>query len=210
MQIRSIILIALLAFLMPVWAQTTVEKLFQTMPEELFWPDKSQRMELMAYSKDKKIDSVQNSLNGYCKLVDYDESAKHLSVNTSRKGNMEFQVIGSDPSPLVGVIFTVCAPACTSTIRFYTTDWNPVEMQLPALSPSDFLQGGLSEEDRTNGNRLLTPLLVSYAFVKGKGEITATCNAGLFLSDQDKTLKSILKETPVTFVFENGNWKRKQ
>lgn len=209
MQIRTITLIFAMALLLPASTQVTIEKLFQTMPEDLFWPDKNTRLELMAYYKEKKVDSVQNNLNGYCKIVNYDEAAKHLSVNTSRKGNMELQVFGGDTSPFVGVILTVCSAVCHSDVRFYTTEWNPVELTFPALSADDFLKTGLSEEDMNNGRRLLTPLLVKYAFAKGKGEITATCSTGL-LSTDDKTLQPLLKEAPVTLIFENGAWKIKQ
>ncbi|MDP4203260.1 MAG: DUF3256 family protein [Bacteroidota bacterium] len=208
---RQIILLIFSAIsLFPVSGQISVEKLFQTMPTDLLWLDQSQRTELFAYFKDKKVDSIQNSLNGYCKLIDYNEETKHLLLKTSRKGSMEMQVLGAESSPFIAVIFTTCAPACQSHINFYSPEWKQFTMDFPTLSASDFIAKELSEYDLSIANRLLTPLFISYAFTEQGKSITASCNARQFLADDDwKELKPLLKSEQLSIKFEDGAWKIK-
>jgi hypothetical protein len=189
-------------------AQEPVEKLFLSMPDDLLWLDQTQRKDLFAYFTDKKVDSIGNNLNGYCKIVDYSETTQHLSLNTSRKGNMELQILGAKSDPYVGVILTACAPACHSAISFYTSDWKPMEMEIPALSASDFYATGLSEEDQATADRLLTPLFVRYSFQPGTNNILAICSAESFLSEDDfKQLKPLLKIEMIHIVYQEGSWK---
>jgi Protein of unknown function (DUF3256). len=189
-------------------AQESVEKLFQSMPDDLLWLAQSQRKDLFAYFTDKKVDSIGNNLNGYCKIVDYNETTQHLSLNTSRKGNMELQILNPKSNPFAGVIFTACAPACYSTVSFYSFDWKPIDMQIPALSTSDFYANGLSDDDQATANRLLTPLFVRYTFQPGTNSILASCNAESFLSEADfKQLKPLLKSEMIRIVYQDGSWK---
>lgn len=207
---QIILLIFSVISLLSVSGQISVEKLFQTMPTDLLWLDQSQRTELFAYFKDKKVDSIQNSLNGYCKLIDYNEATKHLLLKTSQKGSMEMQVLGSESSPFIALIFTTCAPACQSHINFYSPEWKPVAMDFPSLAPSDFVAKGLSEYDLSIATQLLTPLFISYAFTENGNNITALCNARQFLAGADwKELKPLLKSEQLSIKFEDGAWKIK-
>ena len=207
---QIILLIFSVVSLFSVSGQISVEKLFQTMPTDLLWLDQSQRTELFAYFKDKKVDSIQNNLNGYCKLIDYNEETKHLLLKTSQKGSMEMQVLGAESSPFIAVIFTTCAPACQSHINFYSPEWKQFTMDFPTLSASDFVAKGLSEYDLSIANRLLTPLFISYTFTEQGKSITASCNARQFLADDDwKELKPLLKSEQLSIKFENGAWKIK-
>jgi Protein of unknown function (DUF3256). len=210
MQKQIILLIFSVVSFFSASGQISVEKLFQAMPTDLLWLDQTQRTELFAYFKDKKVDSVQNSLNGYCKLIDYNEETKHMLLKTSQKGSMELQILGPESSPFIALIFTTCAPACQSHINFYTPEWKPVSMDFPSLSASDFLANGLSEYDRSIATQLLTPLFISYAFAGQGSSITALCNARQFLADDDwKTLKPLLKSEQLSIQFEDGAWKIK-
>ncbi|MBP1641151.1 MAG: hypothetical protein H6Q17_2734 [Bacteroidetes bacterium] len=206
---RQIILLVFgVLSILSVAAQGSVEKLFQSMPDDLLWLDQTQRRDLFAYFTDKKVDSIGNNLNGYCKLVDYNETAKHLSINTSQKGNMELQILGNESVQFVGVIFTVCAPACHSSIHFYSFDWKPIDMQFPVLAASDFCKDGLSEDDRSAANRLLTPLFVRYSFQGGTNDIIASCSAESFLAETDfKQLKPLLKSDKIIISYQDGLWK---
>lgn len=208
---QIILLIFSVVSLFSLSGQISVEKLFKAMPTDLLWLDQSQRTELFAYFKDKKVDSIQNSLNGYCKLIDYNEETKHLLLKTSRKGSMEFQVLGPESSPFIAVIFTTCAPACQSYINFYSPEWKPIAMDFPSLSASDFLAKEISEYDRSIATQLLTPLFISYAFTEHGSDITAFCNARQFLAENDwKTLKPLLKSEQLSIKFEDGVWKIKK
>ena len=189
-------------------AQEPIGKLFQSMPDDLLWLAQSQRKDLFAYFTDKKVDSIGNNLNGYCKIVDYNETTQHLSLNTSQKGNMELQILGTKPNQFVGVILTACAPACHSTVSFYSFDWKPIDIQIPSLSASDFCTNGLSEEDQAAANRLLTPLFVRYTFQPGTNSILASCSAESFLSEAEfKLLKPLLKTEMIRIVYQDGSWK---
>jgi hypothetical protein len=204
---RSIVSVFVLILLMPLSAQVSIEKLFQTMPDDLLWLDHTKRTELFAYFKDKQVDSVSNGLNGYCKIVDYDETAKYISVNTSRKGNIEMQVFEANSKPVVGVIITAYAPAVHSDIRFFNTDWTPAEINNPVVTVSDYLKTSLTTEELSLAQKQMTPLFVRYDFTKGSGEIVATCTAEKFLSEEDwKQLKPLQRSNLVKFVLENGTW----
>ena len=123
---------------------------------------------------------------------------------------MELKVLGTESAPFVGVIFTVCAPACHSGIRFYSTDWKPIEMPFPTISASDFIAIGLSEDNQAAANRMLTPLFVRYSF-EGTNKITATCSARLFPEENgQQELKPLLKSETLTLVYQDGGWKIQQ
>lgn len=192
-------------------AQISIEKLFYAMPGELLWLDKNQRTELFAFYKDKHVDSVSNKLNGYCKIVDYDETGQHLKISTSKKGTMEFMIFtGSNNLPAIGVITTACAPACMSSIRFFTTGWNPADVNFPVIAATDFLKEDLTDEQKKLAAGFLSPLLISYEYNKESGEIIAACNAESFLSKDDwKTLNPLLKSSRLAISVSAGEWKLK-
>lgn len=200
-----------IAMLSSASAQGSIEKLFYTMPGDLLWLDKAQRTELFAFYKDKGIDSIPNKLNGYCKITDYDETSQHLRIRTSTKGSLELIVFTAhNETSVLGVISTVCAPACSSSISFYTMGWNPIEVSFPSITASDFLKEGLTEDQKLMALGFLSPLLVSYQYNKQTKEIVAICNAEHFLSEYDwKELSSLLKTTRLTLSLQSGEWKIK-
>ena len=192
-------------------AQTSVEKLFLSMPNDLLWIEQSQRSEIVAYYKDKKVDSIQNGMNGYCRLLDCDETTGFLSLNSSAKGNMELKIFNDGSNPFIGVIFSICAPACDSKITFYSTDWKQITASLPDISANDFISGTISSENRVLANVLLTPLFIRYNFDKETNSLIATCNAEQFLSENDwQQLKPLLQSTSIRLSYQNNRWIRQK
>lgn len=118
------------------------------------------------------------------------------------------QILGSDSSPFVGIISTVCAPACYSSVLFYSTDWKPISSSFPTITASDFLKQDLSEDNQKIANSLLTPLFIQYSFQKGTNVIMARCDAKSFLSETDaKQLQPLLQSDTISIAYKDGEWK---
>lgn len=64
-----------------------------------------------------------------------------IELKTSDKGTTQIKKLVKDnDSYIIGVIKTVCAPACDSNIRFYDSDWQEIEQSdvLPQVNRYQF------------------------------------------------------------------------
>ena len=64
-----------------------------------------------------------------------------IELRTSATGTTQIKkLLKNDSSFIIGVIKTVCAPACDSNIRFYDSDWEEIEQSeiLPKINRYQF------------------------------------------------------------------------
>jgi hypothetical protein len=191
-------------------AQPSVEKMLLDLPNDCLWLPKEKRMELMAYYRERKTDSVSNGMNGYCRITELNDSTGRMVLKTSSMGMLELQALTLGPTPCFGVIRTTCGPACDSRVLFLGTDRMPLQINAPSPDASAFLKTGLPQDDAALAQALLTPLFVSFTFGPD-GSLTATCNARAFLSDGDwEKLKPMLATEKLVYAFANGIWTIRQ
>lgn len=80
---------------------------------------------------------VTNRLDGKSELVAMDDSFIYLKTTASSYMQMRMLPL-ADGGCVLCVVNGVSAEACNSGVRFYTTDWLPVEVSFDAPSIEDF------------------------------------------------------------------------
>jgi hypothetical protein len=208
--LKRLLLLALIASSISVYADPPkLRQLFMSLPNSILALDSAHRSDLMAYYFDKKVDSVPNVMNGYTRILTWDEHEHHFVLETSKMGIFELQVFKNDQSYFIAVDKTVCAPASLSSISFYSLDWEKMPLQEPEVQLSDFVKTSLSADEMDQVAGLMTPLFVRFSFDASKSLIVATCDQKSFLSEDGwQHLQPYLKTTQLYFVFQHGQWVR--
>ncbi len=162
----------------------TIDKVFQTMPEEL----------LPAFSEaNKTMLLVDSSLSvipyplGEIERLDYSDT--FLSLRTSKVGTMQIKLLSLvNNTKIVALINTVCSKVCDSDVRFFTEEWEEIDKNnlLPTLPPNIFF-------DKT---KLETPEFkwavshidiypLNFQFTKGSDDLEVKLDIAKHLSEQD-------------------------
>ena len=109
---------------------------------------------------------------------------------------------------VICTVSTVCAPACDSSIHFYTDDWKPLTTSLFITQPlmDDFLtapeSAGVYEFDEAR--RSADMLLMKADFNKENTELTLTLTTPDYMSKETaEKLKPFLRR-PVVYHWKNG------
>lgn len=110
--------------------------------------DKTLKLELTEnYLKNPERDSVNNLLGGKARLLSLDTTANNLKIQSTSASKVEIQLINKpDNSRIIGIINTVCAPGCSSYIKFYDTEWNEIKVNFPKFSIENWLNPSNNEE----------------------------------------------------------------
>ena len=114
----------------------------------------------------------------------------------------------SDTTKVVCLVSTACAPACDSSLRFYTTDWKPLAdsqfISLPVMS--DFLSTPDSTTiyDFDEARRSADMLLMKADFSKDNSELTLTLTTPDYMAKETaEKLKPFLRR-PIVYHWKNG------
>ena len=109
---------------------------------------------------------------------------------------------------VVCLVSTACAPACDSSLRFYTTDWKPLAdsqfISLPVMS--DFLSTPDSTTiyDFDEARRSADMLLMKADFSKDNSELTLTLTTPDYMAKETaEKLKPFLRR-PIVYHWKNG------
>ena len=114
----------------------------------------------------------------------------------------------NDSTNVICTVSTACAPACDSSIRFYTDDWKPLTASLFITLPvmGDFLNtpdsAGVYEFDEAR--RSADILLMKADFNKENAELTVTLTTPDYMSTETaEKLKPFLRR-PLVYHWKNG------
>jgi len=185
----------------------SLKSLFMSMPRSVLLLDSAKRSDLMTYYEVKHVDSIPNGMNGYVRIVLWDEQALHFVLQTSYMGTLEVQVFNHVTPPFIAVSQTASAPASLSVLSFYSMRWEPIVMNMPTVQASDFLKSSLSDYNQIQAISWLTPLFVHFSFDTSSMEIVATLAQKDFLSKEDwNHLKPMLSATECRFSYHQGDW----
>ncbi|MGC9150940.1 MAG: DUF3256 family protein [Microbacter sp.] len=189
----------------------SLKQLFMSMPESVLLLDSARRSDLMTYYEVKHVDSIANGMNGYVRIVLWDEPTLHFVIQTSHMGTLEVQVFDRVTPLFIAVSQTASAPASLSVLSFYSMRWEPVVMEMPTAQAADFLKSSLSDYNQIQAISWLTPLFVHYSFDASSMEIVATLAQKDFLTKEDwDHLKPMLATTVCRFSYHQGSWVRKE
>ena len=183
----SILLFSLLTLNL---SASDIEKSFINIPDALF-PilDKQQRMEALEYYK-AGSDSIENRFGKQSKVLIFDNVTKHLKIQSSQSSTFEMMIFQPDTtkSPITGIIRTICAPICQSSIMFLDSTWNliPNTFEIPKANKWIDAEALKQQEDTTILQNLNYINFVSCSFDANKQEIVVQNHSIDFLSEEEK------------------------
>ena len=165
-----------------------------------------QRKVLIAPENDTTEISVVNVVGDTVKRLGFSED--FISLQTSKVGNLQVKLLPLvNNTQIIGVITTVCGPACDSKINFYTTDWQPLAQSdlFPQISKDSVIKDGVdrNSEGFQNAYATLDMTPVKLGFSATGQNVTAVYDIKKYLSKQDyEQLLPFLKEVPVTYTWD--------
>ena len=133
----------------------------------------------------------------------------YVRMQMSPQTSWQMKVLAlSDTTKGVCLVSTACAPACDSSLRFYTTDWKPLAdsqfISLPVMS--DFLSTPDSTTiyDFDEARRSADMLLMKADFSKDNSELTLTLTTPDYMAKETaEKLKPFLRR-PIVYHWKNG------
>lgn len=170
-----------------------------------------QRKQLIAPEKDTAQTVVVNAVGDTIKRLGFTDD--YIALQTSKVGTLQVKLLSLvNNSQIIGVITTVCGPACDSRIDFYTTDWNPLGQPdlFPQIDKEIFLKGDIdrTSDDFLNAYASLDMTPVKLNFSSSDKNIVVTYDIKNYLSKDDyKKLEPFLKETPQVYTWDKFAYK---
>ena len=193
----------------------SIEDLYVKMPDILNPTLSSQnRLELLEYHKVHQSDSVQNRYGNQAYLLVMDTLNERLLVKNTPTSMFEMKInYLKDSLPYIGIIKTICAPVCHSTIEFYDTAWNVIPLQFVMPKAVKWLMPANIDNDIVDQDWVKKSLEISFislSFAPDNDDIIAKNNTLDFLSEADrKIIKPYVSEKPIEYKLQNNIWIRK-
>lgn len=193
MKIRKILCLLVMCLLISFTGQSkNIVDYFLDMPLTLMPTlESSYRVELVENYQQLQRDTLQNRFGTTVKLLKLDTLNQNIAVRSTSSSRFEMQVFEHQNNTLIGIINTVCAPICSSYIKFYDTDWNEVKVDFPKFSYKSWYNSNISDELKKNVDQLLKMSFIELFFDPFKKVVLVKNNSFDYLSEEDK--KSIDK-----------------
>jgi hypothetical protein len=172
------------------------------------------RLELLEYYKAGQSDSTVNRYGNQARLLAFDTIHQAIVVKNTPVTTFEMKVFNqANGNPIVGIIYTACAPVCQSTIHFYDTAWNRVPIRFTMPKAIEWLnKDSLANEntDRQWIENVLENNFISLAFDPERPTIISKNNSLEFMSEADrKIISPYMKDLPIIFELKDHTWVRK-
>lgn len=157
---------------------------------------------------------VTNRLDGKSEMTKLSDN--YIAMKISEQSNWQMKLLAlNDTTQVICTVFTACAPACDSHIKFYTTQWEPLPtadyvQALPTLS--DYLPQ-LNETDydiqTLNAVKQADLLLVMMQLSADDNTLVCTLDTPRYMEkDAAQKLTPLLRE-PIVYMWESGTFVRK-
>lgn len=165
-----------------------------------------QRKLLIAPENDTTDILVVNAVGDTVKRLGFSED--FISLQTSKVGNLQVKLLPLvNNTQIIGVITTVCGPACDSRINFYTTDWQPLAQSdlFSETTKESFIKSGVDRNSEAflNVYATLDMTPVKLSFSATDRNVSAVYDIKKYLSKEDyEQLLPFLKEAPVTYTWD--------
>lgn len=137
---NRLILLAICLLVLPLSLRAQLAKdVFKAMPDSLnLLLTSVNRADFIDFLESKMKAEVTNRFDGKSEMTALTPDYIHIRMTPQSTWEMKLLPL-TDSTKVVCAVSTVCAPACDSHIRFYTTDWKelPAADFLPALPVTD-------------------------------------------------------------------------
>lgn len=185
----------------------TAEKCFVEAPPEVFQlVSANTRMDMIDYYKAGMNRESANEAGGECVLLGLEPESVTLKAGTDII--YQFFVLEGKAKPYIGVIETLSTPGDESMVRFYTSDWSPVNAGKKGMFSAPRLSDWLVSDDkatRAEAVETLPFILTSYSYDPDTQTLTATNNMGSYYHPTDTP--EVLKQMKHTITYK---WDRKK
>ena len=152
---------------------------------------------------------VENRFGKKSEMTELGKDYIRMQISPQTTWQMKVLVL-NDTTNIICTISTACAPACDSSIRFYTTDWKPLaESQFITLpTMNDFLNTPDSTSTSIyafdEARRPADILLMKADFNKENTDLTVTLTTPDYMSKETaEKLKTFLCR-PIVYRWEHG------
>lgn len=203
-----------LLLLSPSLFSQSIEDIYVKMPDMLN-PTLSgeNRLELLEYHKAHQSDSVVNRFGNQAHLISMDTLNQRIVVKNTPSSTFEMKLnFREDSVPYIGIIRTVCAPVCLSSIEFYDTAWNviPIQFNMPkAIEWVDLNAIPADKIDSVWVKNLMEISFIKLSFSSENNRITATNNTLGFLSEADrKLIQPYVSDKVFSYKLKGRTWVR--
>lgn len=192
----------------------TIEQLYVNMPDVLNPTlTKQNRMELLAYHKVKQSDSITNRFGHQSYLLNLDTLNQEILVKNTPSTTFGMKILRlEDSTRIVGIIRSVCAPVCQSSVEFYDTAWNqiPVKFTMPkAIEWLDVKSIPTDKIDLQWAIHLMGTGFISLRFSEKGQQISAKNNTLDFLSEEDrKVIAPYVADKTIVFELKGRTWQQ--
>ena len=194
----------------------TIVKCYENMPDILNPTlTKQNRLELVEYYKAKQGDSIANRFDHQVHLLKLDTLNQRILVKNTRTSTFDMKLIKqADSTVVIGIIRTVCAPVCLSSIEFYDTSWNLIPVIFNMPKSIEWLNMNNIPADKIDlqwARNLMGVSFISLSFSEKDQTIIARNNTLDFLSNEDrKVISPYVSDKTITFELKGQQWQRKQ
>lgn len=205
MKIRKILCLLAMCLLISFTGQSkNIVDYFLDMPLTLMPTlESSYRVELVENYQQLQRDTLQNRFDTTVKLLKLDTLNQNIAVCSTSSSRFEMQVFEHQNDTLIGIINTVCAPICSSYIKFYDTDWNEVKVDFPKFSYKSWLKYSLSDEEKETVEKIVKVSFIEYAFNSNENVVNVKNNSLDFLGEEDiLKVADFLTSAPLKVPFE--------
>lgn len=184
------------------------KKLFVNMPDSLTPLLTSvNRADCVDFIESKMKAQVDNRFGTKSEMTDL--SKDYIRMRMTPQTSWQMKVLAlNDSTNVICTVNTACAPACDSSIRFYTTSWKPLStspfITLPIMS--DFL----TTPDSTSvyafdeAHRSADVLLMKVDVNKDKNELAFTLTTPEYMSKETAEKLIPFLRRPIVYHWKNG------
>ena len=193
----------------------TIEKWYVNMPDFINPTlTKQNRLELLEYHKAGKGDSIANRFGNQAYLLSLDTLQQQIVVKNTPSSAFEMKILNlEDGTAVLGIIRTVCAPVCMSSVEFYDTAWNviPIQFNMPKAIEWVSVDSIPSEKlDIKWVKSLMEISFISLRFSDKDQSIVAKNNTMDFISEEDrKVIAPYVSDKTISFELKERTWRRK-
>ncbi|GAB6012074.1 DUF3256 family protein [Viscerimonas tarda] len=205
----------LLLFTVVVWPlqAQNISSIFLSAPDDvLFGMDASSKNLLLANPNDTVVVEVASALNGKVKRLGISDD--FIALETSSVGALQLKLLPLiNNSQIVCVVNTVCGKSCDSRIRFYTTDWSPLENTtalFPQLNADSFIKPDVdrTSDDFRNASVALDLPVIKLELNATDTAINACLDIESYLSEEDyEKIKPFLIDSPKVFNWDKSGFR---
>ncbi len=172
-------------------AQKDVADYFVDMPLYLIPTlESSYRMELVENYQTSGKDTVQNMFGTTVKLLSLDTLNQHIRLQATTNSKFEMQLFKQNNDTIIGIINTVCAPICSSYIKFFDTEWKEVMYKFPEYNYTNWLKKDNTSEQNELVAKLLKVNFIELSFNPKEQAVEVKNNSLEYLGEEDKSFVS--------------------